>query len=97
MAAPDYNPAMPPETCPNCGADVPRHAKACPECGSDEKTGWSEKARYDDLGLPDEEFDYDEYLKEEFEPAERKPRRQSWLWMVVSIIVLMALLYFFWR
>ena len=23
-----------PETCPNCGADVPRGALACPECGA---------------------------------------------------------------
>jgi NMD protein affecting ribosome stability and mRNA decay len=29
------------EICPNCGADVPRNAKACPECGSDENSGWS--------------------------------------------------------
>jgi hypothetical protein len=30
---------MPPEFCPNCGAEVPRKAKACPECGADEETG----------------------------------------------------------
>ncbi len=41
---------MTPDVCPNCGAEVPPSAKACPECGSDEKTGWSEKARYDHLG-----------------------------------------------
>ena len=35
---------MAPEICPNCGADVPRNAKACPQCGADEKTGWSEDA-----------------------------------------------------
>ena len=54
---------MPPETCPNCGADVPRNAKACPECGSDEKTGWSEDAGRDGLDLPDDEFDYEEFVK----------------------------------
>ena len=42
---------MPPEVCPNCGADVPRNAKACPECGSDEKTGWSETAYASNLGI----------------------------------------------
>ena len=46
---------MPPETCPNCGADVPPKARACPECGADEQTGWSEAARTDGLDLPDEE------------------------------------------
>ena len=44
---------MTPDTCPNCGADVPHGARACPECGADEKTGWSEEAYASSLGLPD--------------------------------------------
>jgi len=42
--------------CANCGAPIPRHAKACPECGADERTGWRETSLYDDLDLPDEAF-----------------------------------------
>ena len=68
---------MPPEVCPNCGAEVPRNAKACPECGSDENTGWSETAYASNLGLPDEEFDYDEFVKEEFGPATGQTARHS--------------------
>src|SRR5277367_5476951 len=56
------SPAMTPDTCPNCGADVPRNAKACPECGSDENTGWSEEAYAGKLNLPDDKFDYDEFV-----------------------------------
>ena len=44
---------MNPEVCPNCGAAVPRKAKACPGCGADETTGWSEAAYADNLDLPD--------------------------------------------
>jgi hypothetical protein len=44
----------PPEECANCGATIPRGAKACPECGADERTGWRETDVYDDLDLPDE-------------------------------------------
>ena len=62
---------MPPEVCPNCGTEVPRNVKACPECGSDENTGWSETASADNLGLLDEEFNYDEFVKEEFGSAEQ--------------------------
>ena len=51
------------DTCPNCGADLPRRAKACPECGADEKTGWSEEAESRHLNLPEERFDYDQFLK----------------------------------
>ena len=83
----------PPETCPVCGADVPRTANACPECGSDEKTGWSQKAASDGLDLPDEgnEFDYDDFVKREFGGSDRKPRGISWFWWVVGLIVLTSL------
>ena len=77
---------MPPELCPNCGAEVPRHAKSCPECGSDETTGWSETAYASGLGLPEEKFDYDEFVKEEFAGGQAKPRGVSWLWWVVALL-----------
>jgi hypothetical protein len=78
---------MSPEVCPNCGAEVPRNAKACPGCGSDEKTGWSETAYASGLGLPDEEFDYDKFVKEEFDSGQAKPHGISWLWWVIATLV----------
>lgn len=83
---------MPPEICPHCGAEVPGNAKACPECGSDENTGWSDRATADRLGLPDEEFDYDEFVKGEFEEtrATIRPRGLSWFWWVIAVIALGA-------
>ncbi|HTV63135.1 MAG TPA: zinc-ribbon domain-containing protein [Verrucomicrobiae bacterium] len=78
---------MAPETCPNCGADIPRNAKVCPECGADENTGWSDAARSGGLGLPDEEFDYDEFVKREF-GTEKKPRGVGWFWWIVAVVVL---------
>ena len=42
-----------PKECANCGAAIPRGAKACPECGADERTGWRETSIYDDLDLPE--------------------------------------------
>ena len=82
-----------PESCPNCGADVPRHATACPECGSDERTGWSEKAYAENLGLPDDEFDYDEFVKEEFGPGRAKPRGLPWFWWPVAAVVIVAFVF----
>jgi hypothetical protein len=86
---------MPPEYCPHCGAEVPPNAKACPECGSDEQTGWSDRAHADRLGIPDDEFDYDEFIKEEF--GEKKEGRAGpgaigWLWWAVAVIILLAFL-----
>jgi hypothetical protein len=82
---------MAPETCPNCGADVPPRAKACPECGSDEKTGWSEQAAYDGLGLPDEAFDYDDFVKQEFGDGPRRSGVGSWIWIAIALIATVAL------
>ncbi|MDB6125296.1 MAG: hypothetical protein JWQ71_4289 [Pedosphaera sp.] len=83
---------MPPETCPNCGAEVPPKAKACPECGSDEKTGWSGEAASSGLGLPEESFDYDDFVKREFGEDKPVPRGIAWYWWVVAVLVLTAIL-----
>ena len=82
-----------PETCPNCGADVPRNAKACPECGSDESTGWSEDAQAQNLGLPDEEFNYEEFTRREFGKPKKSPRQKLW-WVVAVILLVLSILYF---
>ena len=81
---------MTPETCPNCGADVPARARACPECGADEKTGWSDEARADALGLPDESFDYDEYVKREFGPRKSGSRGVKPVWRVVAAALVLG-------
>ena len=79
-----------PEICPQCGAEVPPKAKACPECGSDETTGWSEDAQHENLGLPDENFDYGDFVKREFGGPQVKPRGLHWAWWLLAIIVLIA-------
>jgi hypothetical protein len=71
---------------------VPPDAKACPECGSCEATGWSEKAASDALDLPDQEFDYDEFVREEFGERKVGQRRHSWWWLVVVILVIFVLI-----
>ena len=85
-----------PELCPACGAEVPTGARACPECGSDESTGWSEGARYDSLGIPDDEesFDYNEFVEREFGGGVPKRKGQT-LWVVVGVLVLLAFAWFY--
>lgn len=83
---------MQPETCPNCGADIPPKAKACPECGACEKTGWSEEAESDGLGLPDDSFDYKDYVQREFGGPKLVSRGLNWFWWCVAVLVLIAFL-----
>ena len=82
--------SRPPDTCPNCGAEIPRNAKACPECGSDEKTGWSQEAQYGGLDLPDDNFDYDDFVKREFAEEKPIPRGLHPFWWIVAVLVLAA-------
>ena len=88
---------MPPETCPNCGADVPRDAKACPECGADEQTGWSEEAATSGIDLPDDSFDYEDFVKKEFAAPNPVPRGIPWFWWVVAIALVGVLLIWWMR
>lgn len=78
-------------TCPHCGAEVPPKAKACPACGSDEQTGWSDEAQAGDLDLPEENFDYDDFVNREFGGKSPVPRGLHWFWWLVGVVVLSVL------
>lgn len=86
----------PPAECANCGAAIPRGARACPECGADERTGWrdSETSIYDGLDLPDEAW------RDDDAPPGPAPRRRRvdrdvnglpWYWWSVGIALALIL------
>jgi hypothetical protein len=84
---------MAPQICPDCGAVVPPNSKACPGCGSDDQTGWSEEAYAADPDLPEENFDYQDFVEREFgeKPVGATkvvPPGIHWLWWVTAIVVL---------
>ena len=83
---------MTPEICPNCGAELPRRARACPECGADEATGWSENAGGENLDLPGGQFDYDDFVSQEFGSASPKPSGIQWFWWVTAVVVLICMM-----
>ena len=73
--------------CPVCGEDVPRTALACPECGADHASGWREDAEtYDAVDLPDEDFNYEEFVKEEFGSSRRSEIKTIW-WITAILVV----------
>ena len=81
-----------PEECPVCGEEVPRGALACPACGADHNSGWKEDAEsYDGLGLPDDGFNYEEFVEQEF-GSSPKPAGIKTLWWVTAILVIMAVI-----
>jgi len=77
----------PPFECPVCGESVPRNAKACPDCGACDKSGWNADSASGEL--PDEDFDYDRFVADEF-GGPRKTSRKEKFWWLASVIVLAA-------
>jgi hypothetical protein len=91
MAGSKRKPQRAPEICPVCGDEVPRNALACPECGADHNSGWREDAdaAASSLGLPDQDFDYDNFVQEEFGTGS-KPAGVKTIWWVTAILLLLA-------
>ena len=78
-------------TCPVCGADVPRRAKACPDCGACEKSGWSQDQYLDGLSLPGEGFERREYHARELGYGSKKTPMQRF-WLIVTLVIIVAFL-----
>ena len=84
---------MTPDVCAQCGAEIPPNAKACPGCGADENTGWSEESESGGLDLPEEDFDYEEFVKREFGGGKNPvPHGIKWYWWLVALLLVTALL-----
>ena len=81
-----------PFDCPVCGERVPARAASCPECGACDKSGWSGQAYASGLGLPDEDFDYEKFVADEFGGPRRKSSMQ-WVWWAAAAGLFLALLW----
>lgn len=86
----------PPGQCPVCGEWVYRGQAACEECGACEKSGWRADAGHEDgLDLPDEDFDYNEFIEREFGGGEQRrlgsgKMSRVWWWAAVLLLAAMA-------
>jgi len=83
-----------PPFCPVCGEELSPNAKACSRCGACHHSGWTEEAHLSAFDLPEEEFDYDEFLATEF-GAGTKKREIKLLWWLTALLVLIALFFMF--
>ncbi len=86
----------PPGQCPVCGEWVYRGQAACGECGACAKSGWRDDASHSDgLDLPDDNFDYDDFIAREFGgKSEHRigEGRLGRLWWWAALAVLAALI-----
>jgi hypothetical protein len=87
-----------PKECPVCGEDVPRGSLACPVCGADHNSGWrTDAGSHDGLDLPEDNFDYDKFVRREFGNG-AKPAGVKTIWWITAIILLaISIAFYFWR
>lgn len=80
---------VPPDECANCGATIPRGARACPACGADERTGWRDSSVHDGLDLPQPGYGDDGPPP----PDTSLPRVNGlqWYWYIVAALLLALL------
>lgn len=83
-----------PAFCPNCGERVPSGATSCRSCGSCEETGWSERAHYENLGIPydEDDFNYESFLENEFHPEKPRSSKDFRIFAVVAILLTVLLI-----
>lgn len=87
----------PPGQCPACGEWVPKGQVACDECGACDRSGWKNPdtaAAYDGLDLPDDEFDYDDFIAREFggkQDGVSSNQRSLWFWVGLVLVIILAL------
>jgi hypothetical protein len=88
--------------CPFCDRDV-RVGRPCPGCAKKgkprkpAKKSWHQDAAQDGLDLPDEDFDYDEFVAREFGKVPHKRLGAKWYWWLLGVflLALMAAFAFF--
>jgi uncharacterized membrane protein YvbJ len=65
-------------SCPHCGEQVHKNARACPHCGSDDTTGFD---------LPDDE-EYGEIHEREFGKRSSSGNGKMWIALTALVIII---------
>jgi uncharacterized membrane protein YvbJ len=74
-------------SCPHCGEQVHKNARACPHCGSDDTTGWSDNTYLDGIDLPDDE-EYGEIHEREFGKRSSSGNGKMWIALTALVIII---------
>lgn len=88
--------------CPHCGAKLPEYVNSCRHCGAevdmeaDDVCAWEADipTGYGD----DDDFDYDEFVAEEFDDRDQRSSlaRGPWGWLIALIILALCFTMLWW-
>jgi hypothetical protein len=83
--------------CPFCDREV-RVGSPCGGCAKKQKPAptkakrsWEQDKMYDDLDLPNEDFDYDEFVAKEFGHLPHKKIGVKWYWWLLGVVILVLM------
>ncbi|MEM6910176.1 MAG: hypothetical protein AAF555_01215 [Verrucomicrobiota bacterium] len=78
--------------CPACGREVPIGPQGCPHCSSPRKSrsrkGWQQPSSLDGLNLPQEDFDYEDFVRREFGEGKKPSLGLHPVWLWTGLILL---------
>lgn len=79
--------------CPFCDCEV-RVGEPCPGCVKKaknpqaKKRSWQQEKSGDGLDLPDDDFDYDDFVTQEFGKAPHRALGMKWYWWLLGVTLL---------
>ena len=84
--------------CPYCGSEV-RVGGTCRGCAkkagkrrNSKKHSWEQDASHDGTDLPDEDFDYDEFVAREFGKTPHRLIGIQWYWWLLAAALLAGMI-----
>ena len=75
------------EPCPGCAPKLARKRQAPPP----RSQAWQQDEIHDALDLPDEDFDYDEFVAREFGRVPHRRLGVKWYWWVLGVVLLLLI------
>jgi len=84
--------------CPGCDQEV-RVGSPCPRCvrgkkpaGEKARHSWEQDRAADGLDLPEDDFDYDSFVRSEFGTAPHNRTGIKWYWYLAALLLLIGLM-----
>jgi hypothetical protein len=88
--------------CPRCDQEV-TVGSHCPRCSKPakpkkststrERKSWEKDSAYDGTDIPDDDFDYDEFIAKEFGKNPIHKSGLAWYWYLVAVFLLLSMAY----
>ncbi|NIP93209.1 MAG: hypothetical protein GWO24_07035 [Akkermansiaceae bacterium] len=85
--------------CPTCGSEV-KVGATCPGCvpkrkrrkktvsaGPKKRKPWEQDSIYDGIGIPDDEFDYEQFIQREFGGKPHRKLGIKWYWWATGVVL----------